>query len=206
MAWEWVAPTASGVSGTIVGVTGIVATYKAGHRQQATALSAVKAQVDGQLQGLREERRQRRLENAYGELLMMLSETYQWARSVFPFITSNAEDYRLPPIPESADSARREAIVTAAWSPRVQQLMDPWRDAVASVNNAGVAIHTALETEGKGRPSGIDGAKYRKELPRRVDAVWRADQAIREQVWQELNGDHDGSPEPEAVADQPASE
>lgn len=191
MAWDWVAPT----GGAIVGVVGVIATYKAGNRQQATALASVDKQVEGQLRGQREERRQRRLEMAYGELLTMLSETYQWARSVFPVFTSSPEEYRLPPMPDSAEPARREAIVTLAWSPRVQQLMDPWRDAISAVYGLGVAIQTELESDKRG--GGFDSGEARKELPKRVHDVWLADQVIREQVWRELNGDHDGSAEPE---------
>jgi hypothetical protein len=84
MAWEWVAPVAGSVATVAVGVTGIVATYKAGSRQQATALAAVRQQSDAQVAVAREERQQRRLEAAYSELLVAITEMGYWVHTVYP--------------------------------------------------------------------------------------------------------------------------
>jgi hypothetical protein len=68
MAWEWVAPVAGSVATVVIGVTGIVTTYRAGNRQQDTALMVGRQQVDAQVAVSREERQQRRLEEAYLEM------------------------------------------------------------------------------------------------------------------------------------------
>jgi|NGEPerStandDraft_6_1074524.scaffolds.fasta_scaffold92665_2 hypothetical protein len=199
MSLTWVAPVAGSGAAAIVGVAGICATFKAGKRQQQTALEIARVSIDGQLAGLREERHQRRLEAAYTELLIMLSETHQWAVSVYPMWTSGAEDYRMPPMPEKSNRARVEAVVTAAWSPRLQQLMDPWRIALERVHNTGVAITLARATEARGQETGIDLARSIKELRECEDALWRADQVIREQVWMELQGSTTDARSPDAL-------
>jgi hypothetical protein len=74
MAWEWVTPVAAGTVTVIATVTGIVATYKSGNRQQQTALAVVQQQADSQVSIAREERQQRRLEEAYLGMLAALNE------------------------------------------------------------------------------------------------------------------------------------
>jgi hypothetical protein len=44
--------------------------------------------------------------------------------------------------------------------------------------------------------SGIDSADLMKDLPRRKQAVWEADERIREQVRLELLGQHYGRAQP----------
>lgn len=84
MAWEWVAPVAGSMATVIVGVAGIVATYKAGNRQQATALAVAVAgqQADAQVATAPEERQQRRLEEAYLEMLSVVTNIRYWAFTV----------------------------------------------------------------------------------------------------------------------------
>lgn len=199
MAWEWVAPVATSVATLGVGVAGIVATYMAGNRQQDSALAVTQQQVDGQIAVAREERRQRRLEAAYQELLAVLSHTYAWVLTVYP-TWSKAGEYTMPPMPELPDKARTEALLTAYWSPRVQQLMDPWRDALTDVNNAGVAIAKYEDAVAKGRGDDLAdlALQSKRNLPGFRDAVWAADERLREQVRRELLGEHDGSAQPAA--------
>jgi hypothetical protein len=108
MAWEWVAPTASTTAAIVVGVTGIVATYRAGSRQQATALAVTGQQVDAQVAVAREERQQRRLEEAYLELLAVVTTIRYWVFTVYPEITQTPEQYTMPPIPQPPDAPRKE--------------------------------------------------------------------------------------------------
>src|SRR5689334_17694068 len=113
MAWEWVAPTASATAAIVVGVTGIVATYRAGSRQQATALAVTGQQVDAQVAVAREARQQRRLEEAYLELLAVVTTIRYWVFTVYPEITQTPEQYTMPPIPQPPDVARKEALWTS---------------------------------------------------------------------------------------------
>ena len=97
MAWEWVVPVAGAVTGVAVGLAGIIATYKAGNRQQATALAVVRQQADAQVAVAREERQQRRLEEAYLEMLAALTTIYYWVPTVYPMLTDKPENLRCRP-------------------------------------------------------------------------------------------------------------
>jgi hypothetical protein len=61
-------------SAAVVGVTGIVATYRAGRRQQVTALEVARMQVESHERIVREERHQQRLEKVYDSLLTALND------------------------------------------------------------------------------------------------------------------------------------
>jgi hypothetical protein len=130
MAWEWVAPIAGAVATVSVGVAGIVATYKAGSRQQNTALEVVRQQAEAQIAVAREERQQRRLEEAYLEMLAAITSIHYWVFTVYPALTNTLDQFTMPPLPDLPDNARKEALWTAYWSPRVEQLMEDWEAAV----------------------------------------------------------------------------
>jgi hypothetical protein len=199
MAWEWVAPTASATAAIAVGVTGIIATYRAGSRQQATALAVARQQVDAQVAVAREERQQRRLEEAYLEMLAAITSIQYWVFTVYPMMAQTPEQYTMPPLPELADNARKEALWTAYWSPRIEQLMEEWESAVRQVQSAGVGIDGALSTEKRGQKSGIDLSSLLLELPGRKRKVAEADKRVRQQVRLELLGKHDGHAEETAA-------
>src|SRR4051812_555107 len=85
MAWEWVAPVVTGA----VGIAGIGGTVWSGNKQANTAKKNAEIQADmartaaqiqaGTAVGLADtERRQRRLEDAYVELLTMAIEGYDY--------------------------------------------------------------------------------------------------------------------------------
>jgi hypothetical protein len=191
MAWEWVAP----VAGAVVGVAGIIATYMSGSRQQQTALAVTQQQIDAQAAVAREERQQRRLEEPYLELLSALTRIHYWVFTVYPPITSKPEDYTMPPLPELPDSVQKEALWTAYWSPRVEQLMKEWESTVRHLQSVGMGIGLALQTEKSGQRSGIDLQALQLSLPDRKKQVIDADKCVREQVRLELLGKHDGHAE-----------
>jgi hypothetical protein len=192
MAWEWVAPVAGSAATAIVGVAGIVATYWAGGRQQETALAVARQQANLQVAVAREERQQRRLEEAYLELLSAVAMIHYWVFTVYPIITHKPEDYTMPPVPEMPDYGQKEAMWTAYWSPRVEQLVKEWEAAVRELQNAGIALNIAHSTGKKGQESGIDQPALLKELPDRKNKVFEADKRIREQIRLELLGKNDG--------------
>ena len=190
--WEWVAPTAGSVAVVVVGVAGIVATYRAGGRQQDTALAVVRQQADAQVAVAREERQQRRLEEAYLEMLAAITNIYYWVFTVYPIVTKTPDQFTMPPLPELPDTARKEALWTAYWSPRVEQLMKEWETVVRSLQSAGIGIGAGRSIEQSGQQSGIDVQALLLELPERKQKVVDADKRIREQVRLELLGKHDG--------------
>ena len=119
MSWEWVAPVAAASGTAIVGVTGILVTARSGQRQQTTALEVAQQQADAQVAVAREERLQRRLEAAYLELLTAITEFRYWAFTVYPMITSKADDYTMPPLPALPDAnSKRSAMDSLLVAPR----------------------------------------------------------------------------------------
>jgi hypothetical protein len=196
MAWEWVTPVAGGAVAAVAAVAGIVATYKSGNRQQQTALAVAQQQADSQVAIAREERQQRRLEEAYLGMLAALTSIYYWAQAVYPFMTNTPEQFTMPPLPEMADNEKKEALWTAYWSPRIEQLMGEWQIAVRALQHAGLVIGMARSFEGKGRESGLNSPEWLLKLPDLKQAIFDVDKRIRNQVRLELLGQHDGHAEP----------
>lgn len=206
MAWEWVAPVASSLAAVAVGVAGIVATYKAGNRQQDTALAIVRQQSDVQVAVAREERQQRRIEQAYLELFAALDPTYWWVHTVYPDVAPRPEDFTMPPRPSPPGGmSSKEAPLSAYWSPRVILLLREWLNAVHQFEHAGTVIVAELSAKKAGRPSGIDVPAKLKELSELKKVVINADKQIREQVRSELLGQHDGHAEEVPAKPSPSS-
>jgi hypothetical protein len=195
MALEWVAPVAASVATVAVGVTGVVTTYKAGARQQHTALAVTQQQADSQAAIAREERQQRRLEEAYLGMLAGLTGIYYWTQAVYPLMTNTVEQFTMPPLPELVDNEMKEALWTAYWSPRVEQLMTEWRTAVGELQHAGLVIGMARSFEESGRESRLSSSDWLSKLPELKQAIFDADKRVRDQVRSELLGQHDGRAE-----------
>jgi hypothetical protein len=83
MAWEWVAPVATG----LVGVAGIAGTYLNGRLQTNTSVRLA-----------REERTQNRLERAYLEVQRVVERYAQWADATMPIVGAAGHDPH-PPLP-----------------------------------------------------------------------------------------------------------
>jgi hypothetical protein len=190
-----VAPVAASVATVAVGATGIVATYKAGARQRQTALAVTRQQADAQAAVAREERPQRRLEAAYIGMLAAVTNVFYWTHNVYPLLTRTAEEFTMPPIPDLPDIATSEALWTAYWSPRVEQLMNEWQATVLKLQSAGIQIGMGRSAEASGQTSGIDWAARLSDLPDLKQAVFAADKSVRDQVRLEFLGRHDGHAE-----------
>jgi hypothetical protein len=203
--WEWVSPVAGAVGTVTVGVAGIFATYKAGSRQQNTALEVVRLQAETQVAVAREERQQRRLEEAYLEMLAAITNIHYWVFTVYPVFTQSAEQFTMPPLPELPDSASKEALWTAYWSPRVEQLMRDWEASVRKLRSTGMRIGIGRSTEQSGQVSGIDVPALLLELQEQKREVIDADRRVREQVRSGLLGQHDGHAEEVAAKPAPSS-
>jgi hypothetical protein len=192
--------------GTVtVGVAGIFATYKAGSRQQNTALEVVRLQAEAQVAVVREERQQRRLEEAYLEMLAAITHIHYWLFTVYPVFTQTVEQFTMPPLPELPDSASKEALWTAYWSPRVEQLMGDWDAAVRTVRSTGMRIGIGRSAEQSGQVSGIDVPALLLELQEQKREVIDADRHVREQVRSELLGQHDDHADEVAAKPSPSS-
>ena len=140
VAFDWANALTTAVPSIVLGLGGFVATYKTGNRQQDTALEVTRQQADAQVAVAREERQQKRLEGAYAELLTALTVMTYWVPTVYPPMTSTPEQFTMPPMPELPDSAKKETLWTAYWSPRVKQLMKDWETCVRKVQHSAMLI------------------------------------------------------------------
>ncbi len=118
MAWEWVAPVATGATASIVGGAGIVFTWLTGKQARDDARAST-----------REARVQQRLENTYVDLLDMAEQIGVWAQMVCP-VGDTIPPRPVPPMPSVPEQAHTEALVKAFGSAQVRERMEAWRDVV----------------------------------------------------------------------------
>jgi hypothetical protein len=110
-------------------------------------------------------------------------------------MTNTVEQFTMPPLPELQDNERKEALWTAYWSPRVEQLMSEWQAAVRELQHAGLVIGMARSFEESGRESRLNSSDWLSKLPEMKQAIFDVDKRIRNQVRSELLGQHDGHTE-----------
>jgi hypothetical protein len=137
-----------------------------------------------------EARRHERLEQAYMELLNYLSRHWDWARSVRPF-------WGQPPTPEPLPREERwriEALVTAYGSEEVRRLLKDWGERAAKIENADTTIRMVEKSRNASQQMEDEAREEHIAISSYKDAMWKADEAIRERVRQELAGRSNGSP------------
>lgn len=191
MAWEWVAPVAT----SVVALGGIASAYFSNRENQKANRTMSEMQISADFEKLTEERRQRRLEEAYIHLVTTLAERTPWVDKVYPMLTNTPEEYTMPPLEEPEDFIKREAYITAYWSPDVQDLVQEWNKCLREVRNAGFDIQSFKED---GKDSGISGVEARKRLDEAKGKVRDADRKIRERVRDELMGVAEKGKSPES--------
>jgi N-dimethylarginine dimethylaminohydrolase len=135
----------------------------------------------------------------------MLTSIYYWIPTIFPMMTQTPEQFTMPPLPQMEDSHRKEALWTAYWSPRVEQLMKQWQHTVWQLQKQGMRIDVARAMENRGQRPSTDSATLILDLPGFKDEVFQADKLVREQVRLELLGKHDGHAEEPAADSSPPS-
>jgi hypothetical protein len=175
-----------------VGVAGIGGTILAARITSKSQMAVARQQTEAQVAVAREERQQRRLEEAYLEMLAAITSIYYWVPTVYPILTRMAEEFTMPPLPVLPDNAKKEALWTAYWSPRVEHLMKGWEQKVFALQHAGMAIGLGRSLEAQGQVPTIDVAAKLIELPDLKQAVIEADKKVRYQVRAELIGQDDG--------------
>lgn len=181
MAWEWVGPTATAA----VGIAGIAAALFSGARQQSTALNAAQKGIDGALAKDREEREQRRLENAYLELFAYLSRQNRWARSVRPFWGQPEP----PPPLDPGQFEHIESLVTAYGSDRVLKLLQEWGKWAAKIEDADVTIRMEEKSPNPSREMSAEAASEHRAISSYKEEMQAADKRIRDQARRELRLD-----------------
>jgi hypothetical protein len=109
MAWDWVGTVVTGV----VALAGIYSTSRAGRRQSDTTLQLA-----------REERTQRRLENAYTQLQRTVDLFSVWAEATLPMI--HGADYDPFPAPPDDVTSKDASALQVYWSKSVRALVADW--------------------------------------------------------------------------------
>ncbi|MEU4284852.1 hypothetical protein [Nocardiopsis dassonvillei] len=181
MAWEWVAPVAT----SIVALGGIASAFFSNKENQKTTRLVSEEQIKADFNKTKEERRQRRLEEAYIHLVTILAERTPWVDKVYPIFTNTPEEYTMPPLEEPEDFLKKEAYITAYWSPEVRDLVQDWNKCLREVRHAGFEVGDFKEY---GRESGVKLSEARKKLDEAKNKTWEADRRIRERVRDELMG------------------
>ena len=185
MAWEWVPPVAAASAGAIVGMAGIFATYRSGARQTKVAMDIARLQIEAQLQQLREDGRLRRQEAGYLELLTSLREIHDWAESVFS--EKGSGRYALEDPPKVADAARRDAVVSAAWSIQIRSLMSEWNTQVDDFYRVARRLDGLSRDDSDLKDLGLSLKDIRKRLNEMRSQLFDTELRLRDQIWWELN-------------------
>jgi hypothetical protein len=116
MAWEWAAPTAT----AIVGIGGIIGTYRGGSRQTETVLAVADRQIEAQVRTARDARNQERLERTYQELARFAYRRRLEAHAIRPFFSN--QPVPVSPTPEEIERVYIQVATMA--SPEVNDILD----------------------------------------------------------------------------------
>lgn len=181
---DWMWPVATACSSALVGVSGVIATYRSGHRQTHTALEIARQNTDNDFRLLVEERRLTRTTAAYTELMAQLFVVRGWVSSVFD---RSASKYEMPEYPVEAVTAQSDAAVQLGWTAPVQDLYGGW---LASVERF-VSAATYLSGVHQGRKNPAEEGRSVEEVRATVESrradVLAAERALRDAMWKELN-------------------
>lgn len=205
---EWVPVAVGASSGVVVGIAGVIATYKAGKRQADTSVAVAERQVRAAADASREERNQRRLEAAYPPLLDVLTQGHEWIWKLESYVSTGSDER--PCMPEAVRDLRNHGAISSVWSPQVAALVNVWSRAAGLASVHATRLGHTWEhrpREFVPTPPGFERLTQADVFEGRVGQVeylvsrftvalkasLAAEAEIRQQVWQELRGERDGS-------------
>lgn len=145
MAWEWVAPVATGMTG----IAGVGFTWWAGHDGRQHAERVATQQIDATHRLATEQRQQERIASAYVELLTMVERTGQWAAMVRPIFDTNPPA-ELPALPDFAAQAAVQAYADAFASQAVLDRFAAWREAISEMIQTETLIRASRQMQDDG--------------------------------------------------------
>jgi hypothetical protein len=180
MAWEWIGTT-------VAGVAGITATYWTAKRGREHAERLSTAAQDHARKLAREERRQKRIGQAYEELLIQVELVGQWASMVRPMLSSAGDPK--PELPGFPEQARIQALVLAHASPVVKARQAAWMEIIREMIHTDYGIELAERTAARSQAIGIDGLELRRKLDLELRPAERKKRAeLAEEIAKELRG------------------
>ncbi|MGN6608636.1 MAG: hypothetical protein ACTHMS_16700 [Jatrophihabitans sp.] len=177
MSWDW-STTVTGV----VGIAGIAGTLVGGSRQ-----------INAQKDMAREERRERRLEASYAELLLKVAEADDWTYQLFLRWASVAQE--ADPPPQRPDlfvkTLGARGVLSVHWSPRVQVLVDELCTELDTCFR--MYLRNQLALQHLEDDPAVDIMQLLAKFTGAKDRVSELDHRIRTQVSDEIAGRSDGS-------------
>lgn len=174
----------------MVGIAGVVGTYWAGKRQAKVALKVARIQGQTQVTIANSDRHQRRIDASYMELRRVMSLTYDWVLQLYPLVSSADADP--DPAPPDSSLQREAETLMVFWSPRIQQLMDDWRDVLLKITNLRIRIQLAKAANAEGDFSGEKWPDLLLQLRDEKQQLFNADDRVRAQMSRELRGEDTG--------------
>ncbi|MBO4140164.1 hypothetical protein J5U46_08420 [Micromonospora tulbaghiae] len=142
MAWDWVVPVATSGFGALVGISGIVASFKTSERSRQHAenlaeerhwheLELAKQKSEHDLRLAREQRRQERQAVAYVEILKEVQRVSFWANASHPDGAMEKDD--APKHLHLVTDSAADALLRTYGSDEVIGLFDTWRTRVQEI-------------------------------------------------------------------------
>jgi hypothetical protein len=188
MAWEWVAPVATGA----LGATGIVFTWLSGKQGRDHAENLAKLRNDHEATLAKEERTQQRLANAYIALLEMAERVGMWAQMVRPMVDT-IPPQPVPRMPDIDVQGQVNALVGAYGSSLVRERLDAWRAIVLHMISMDRVIGMS-EQHGTDRAStsGADFTEFWEKIHEDRPKELEARKALTDQIAAELGHRSDG--------------
>lgn len=159
-------------------------------------LHSTAKQIEGQKDVAREERKERRLEAAYLELLVKIAQADEWTTQLLSHWTP-PEEGQPSPGPEGPDiflqTLSAQGILSVYWSPRVTQLVNEvrrhLRECYLLYLRSSIAISRSKGLDDAGGELGDLLMAFLVEK----EAFSAVDKVLRVQVAAELSGRHNGS-------------
>lgn len=169
MACEWIGSVATATVAVVIGVAGIVATFKTAKQGREHAETVLGEQLAHERKLATEARDQQRLETAYVDLLEMAEAAGQWVQLVLPMLDTDPPQPD-PPLPSLEVQGHVQAVVRAFGSPKVIERMESWEAVVREANmTVAVARMKDIPREAfKARRTLDEGLRPQERSARRV--------------------------------------
>jgi len=195
MAWEWIAPAATGAAA----IAGIGATYFTGREARKHAEQVAQQAAANAAQMAYEARKQERFNQAYRPLLKITGDFARWTAEIRPIFDTGERQTASPPDPKDQDEMWR--LVAMYGSEPVRNKYADFRAAMIEVIHADADLSIADETMRNFGEPGIDRAAISKKLHNELKPTV---QRIRQELEQLVATDLDQHPAPSVTEQSPS--
>ncbi|MEU8409523.1 MULTISPECIES: hypothetical protein [Micromonospora] len=187
MAWDWVVPVAASGFGALVGVSGIVASFKTSEKSRQHAenlakerhrheLELAKQKSEHDLRLAREQRRQERQSVAYAEILKEVQRVSFWANASHPKEALDKDD--APKHLHLVTDPAADALLRTYGSNEVIDLFDTWRTSVQDILKSFHLLKIDLNADPVSRQ--LNGKQTSQEWSRLYNELVPAENAAKD--------------------------